>query len=61
MRFSLEGVAGSAFALGAFEVDAVTVAMTIALILGRGRFRPLAGIGLALITASLVAAPMWWW
>lgn len=83
-RFGQQGILGSAYILGAFDVDALTMSMaqltrsgtapelaaraviigilantivklTIALALGRGRFRPLAAIGLALMAVVLGA------
>ena len=87
-HFGDQGVFGSAFLLGAFDVDALTLSMAqltkagtnaettakavaigilsntlvklaIALALGRGSFRPLAGTGLAMIAAALGAWIIW--
>jgi uncharacterized membrane protein (DUF4010 family) len=81
-HFGQQGILGSAYILGAFEVDALTMSMAqltkqgtaaeiaaravtigilantvvklgITVVLGRGRFRPLAAIGLALMAVAL--------
>jgi uncharacterized membrane protein (DUF4010 family) len=85
VHFGQQGIVGSAFLLGAFDVDALTLSMAnltrtgtppgvaaqavivgilantlvklaIALVLGHGRFRPLASTGLAGMAAALGAA-----
>ena len=87
-HFGQQGILGSAFLLGALDVDALTVSMaeltnagtptaitskavtigifsntlvkfTCALVLGRGRFRPIAAGGLALMAVALGVAIIW--
>jgi hypothetical protein len=54
-RAANEGVAAHAVTMAILANTLVK--LRIALVLGRGRFQPLAGAGLALIVAAL----MWWW